>query len=322
MKLLHLTPDDDIQKAISGLSGPAVVRLKAGLYRQKTEICADGITLEGEGRENTVISYGDCARRIHADGREYNTFRTYTVCVTGNGVKLKNLTIENDNTDPAAAGQCVALSVHGKLFKAENVTVKSMQDTLFLSPFPDDLVIRYSGLTDDKTYYDGFIPKRQLYTEGENLHLFENCKIIGTVDFIFGCAEACFKGCEIISLADSRNIGFVAAPAHSLKQESGFYFIGCDIKNGGAKEGTCYLARPWRDFGKCAFIGCKIGTHINSGLFDKWNDTCRDKTARFYYYNLNCAFTPSPVDWAKELDANRASFIIDKCDAKFKQFKV
>ncbi|MDE6597090.1 MAG: pectin esterase [Clostridia bacterium] len=322
MKVLTLTPADDIQKAINELMGPAVVHLKKGVYRQKLEICADNITLEGEDEQDTVITYDDYARKIHADGREYNTFRTYTLCVTGNNVKLKNLTVENSNTDPKTNGQCVALSVHGKLFKAESVTLKSTQDTLFLSPFPDDLVIRYSGLTDDETYYDGFILRRQLYGEGENLHLFENCKIYGTVDFIFGCAEAYFKNCEIISIADNRNIGFIAAPAHSLKQEGGFYFIDCDIKNGGAEQSSCYLARPWRDFGKCAFINCKVGNHIKGVLFDKWNDTYRDKTARFYYYNLDCAFIPAPVGWAKELDENQANYIIDKCGAKFKRFKV
>lgn len=321
MKVLSLTPADDIQKAVNGLKEPAVVRLAKGIYRQKIEICADDITVEGEDEQSTVITYDDYARKPHTDGREYNTFRTYTLCVTGNNVKLKNLTVENSNANPQTAGQCVALSVHSKLFKAENVTLKSTQDTLFLSPFPDDLVIRYSGLTEDETYYDGFIPRRQLYSEGENLHLFENCKVYGTVDFIFGCAEAYFKNCEIISVADSRNIGFIAAPAHSLKQESGFYFIDCDIKNGGAEKNSCYLARPWRDFGKCAFINCKVENHIKAELFDKWNDTYRDKTARFYYYNLDCGFAPAPVPWAKELDANQASYIIKECSAKFKLFK-
>ena len=37
-------------------------------------------------------------------------------------------------------GQCVALSVNAKRFYAENVELKSTQDTLFMAPFPDDLV--------------------------------------------------------------------------------------------------------------------------------------------------------------------------------------
>ncbi|MDE6586180.1 MAG: pectin esterase [Clostridia bacterium] len=307
MKEFFITPADDIQSIVNGLTEPAVLHLAKGIYRQKIEICADDVTVIGEG-EDTVITFDDYARKIHADGQEYNTFRTYTLCVTGERVKIKNLTVENSNDDPRTAGQCVALSVHAKEFCAENINLKSMQDTLFLAPFPDDLVVRYRG----------FIPRRQLYAEGAGVHLFKNCKIFGTVDFIFGCAEAYFLGCEIVSLADQRNIGFIAAPAHSLKQEHGFYFIDCNITSGGANDSTCYLARPWRDFGKCAFINCKVGGHIAPELFDKWNDTDRDLTARFLYHNLDCAFAPSPVPWSRGLDSDETNYIINRCKSKFK----
>lgn len=318
MQAIRLTPSDDLQTVLNGLKGAAVVYLGAGVYRQKTEIRADDLRIIGEGCGKTVIVYDDYAKKPHADGLEYNTFRTYTLCVSGNNVRLENLTVENSNTDPATRGQCVALSVHGKLFRARNVELKSTQDTLFLAPFPDDLIVRYSGLNGGEPYYDGFIPKNQLYAEGGSLHIFEDCKIFGTVDFIFGCAEAYFLNCEIVSLPDSRNIGYVAAPAHSLKQERGFCFIGCKILSGGMDEGTCYLARPWRDFGKCGFIDCKVGEHIAPELFDKWNDTYRDRTARFSYYGLDCAFTPSPVRWAKELIPSQADEIIKHCNANLK----
>lgn len=333
MDFIELSPNDDLGATINNITRPTTVFLKKGVYRQKTEIRADDVTIVGEERETTVISYDDYARKIHSDGREYNTFRTYTLCVTGNRVKLENLTIENTNSDPREAGQCVALSVHGKLFKAKNVDLKSTQDTLFLSPFPDDLVVRYRD----------FLPQSQLYREGGNLHLFDSCRIFGTVDFIFGCAEAYFKDCEIISVFDGRDVGYVAAPAHSLAQENGFCFLNCDLKSGGAKDGTVFLARPWRDFGKCAFINCKTGGHVNGELFDKWNDTARDKTARFLYYNLvrdpeysaggkspdpDCknsggeryAGAKLPVGWAKELTVAQAREIIEHAEEKFRDF--
>lgn len=286
---LYLTPCDNLSDKINNLQEPAIIYLKSGIYKQKTEIFANNVTIVGENRETTVISYDDYAKKIHADGREYNTFRTYTLCITGEGVTLKNLTVENSNTDPVAAGQCVALSVNAKKFNAENVDLKSMQDTLFVAPFPDDLVVRYRG----------FIPENQLYMEGNSLHVFKNCRIYGTVDFIFGCAQAEFYGCKLISLHDSRGHGYVAAPAHSLKQEHGFLFCDCDFVSEGAENNSVYLARPWRDFGKCEFVNCRLGEHICPQLFDKWNDTNRDKTARFLYGNLQCSHPLSPVPWSK-----------------------
>ena len=177
MKTLYLNPSDDIQDAVNRLEEPALVYLEKGVYRAKTEITADNITIIGKGKD-TVLTNGDYARKIHADGREYNTFRTYTLCITGDNVTLKNLTVVNSNTAPQDVGQCVALSVHGNMFRADGVNLVSTQDTLFLSPFPDDLTVRYAD----------FLPKRQLYREGSSLHVFTNCRIAGNVDFIFGCA--------------------------------------------------------------------------------------------------------------------------------------
>ena len=309
MKVLHVTPDDDLRNILDNLEGPATIYLAKGTYYAKVEIKSDDIKIIGESRETTVITHDDYARKIHADGKEYNTFRTYTVCVSGENVRLENLTIINSNTDPSTVGQCVALSVNAKKFYGKNLTLKSTQDTLFLAPFPDDLVIRYRG----------FIPENQLYLEGTSLHLFENCEISGTVDFIFGGAEAYFKNCRIVSLAEKRGMGFVAAPCHHLVQDRGFYFVDCEFANGGAGENEVHLARPWRDFGKCAFVNCALDSHIKAELFDKWNDTERDKTARFFYYGLKSKTNLQPVNWAKELPGEQAKNIISRCNALFKE---
>ena len=318
MDILHVTPNDDLQAILSEITKPTTIYLKKGVYKSKLVIAANDVKLVGEERETTVITYDDYAKKPHPDGREYKTFRTFTVCVTGENVVIDNLTIVNSNDAPEQVGQCVALSVNGKLFHARNCDFKSTQDTLFTAPFPDDLVIRYSGLTDDKTYYDGFIPRDQLYMEGEAFHLFENCRVYGTVDFVFGGARALFENCEFISLADKRGIGFVAAPCHSLKQELGYLFLNCAFKNGGA-DGGVYLARPWRDFGKCDFIDCTLGDHISPLLFDKWNDTYRDKTARFSYHGLKGG-SITPVPWAHELTPERANDIINSFTALKKKY--
>jgi pectinesterase len=291
MQILRLNPSDNLQEKMSNVSEGTTIILSKGVYTQKVKVTKSNIAIIGEDREGTIITYDDYAKKIHADGREYNTFRTYTLCVTGDNVRLENLTVENSNTDPRTVGQCVALSVHGTNFKAKNVTLNSTQDTLFLSPFPDDLVLRYKG----------FIPDDELYCEGGREQYFEDCKICGTVDFIFGCGEARFVNCDIVSLKDARGYGFVAAPSHSLKQAHGFTFERCNILSDGADEGSVYLARPWRDFGKCEFIDCTLDSHINPALFDKWNDTNRDQSARFLYKGLKSQTPLSPVNWSKEI---------------------
>ena len=322
MKILYLSPRDDIAHILDNLAEPTTIYLAKGTYRAKIWIKADGVKIIGAGRETTKITYDDAAKKPHADGREYNTFRTYTLCVTGSDCVLENLTVENSNAHPEKVGQCVALSVNANNFVAKNVDLKSTQDTLFTSPFPDDLVVRYSGLTDDPAYYDGFIPKEQLCLEGSAVQIYKNCRIYGSVDFIFGCAEAYFDNCRLISVADARNSGYVAAPAHSLKQDRGYTFLNCSFESDGAPEGAIYLARPWRDFGKCDFIDCSLGSHISPLLFNKWNDTYRDKTCRFSYCGLTSDAPLEPVAWSKELNARQRQEILSRYALLEKQLKV
>lgn len=322
MNTLKLTPADDIQHILDNLEGPSTIYLSEGEYNCKLWLKRDDVKIIGANRETTIIKWNDYARKPHSDGGEYNTFRTYTLCVTGNGCSLENLTIANTNKDARTVGQCVALSVNAPLFFAKNVCLRSEQDTLFTSPFPDDLVIRYSGLTDDPAYYDGFIPKEQLYMEGGSVQIYEKCDIYGTVDFIFGCAEAYFDDCRLISLHDERHCGYVAAPAHSLKQTRGYAFINCNFEDGGADEGSVFLARPWRDFGKCDFVSCRLGRHISPALYDKWNDTYRDHTARFSHGDLTAEGTLSPALWGRQLSADEQRKVLKNYESALAQWKL
>ena len=153
-----------------------------------------------------------------------------------------------------------------------NCRLTSTQDTMFLGPLPADLIERY----------DGFLPDH-LRRDMRCRQYFENCLIEGTVDFIFGCGEAQFRDCEIRSLYDVREVGYAAAPAHALEQTEGFTFRNCRFTaEPSVRDGSIYLARPWRDYGLCRFEDCTYGSHISPLGFDKWNDTDRDRTARFY----------------------------------------
>ena len=311
MTKIIVSPTDDLQNILDNCPDNTTIYVKKGVYNQKIVIRGNGLKIIGEERETTKITFSDYAKKRHFDGGEYNTFRTFTVCVTGENVVMENLTVENSNTRPEEVGQCVALSVNAKRFKAENVDLRSTQDTLFTAPFPDDLVVRYSGLTDDPAYYDGFIPREQLYMAGGSLQVYKNCRIYGTVDFIFGSAEAYFICCDLISLHEKRGEGFVAAPSHPLANETGYVFCGCTFKSDGAEDNSVYLARPWRDFGKCEFIDCALGEHIKGELFDKWNDTYRDKTARFSYADL-CGKHIEPVKWSSEISTERIKYLKER----------
>lgn len=98
-----------------------------------------------------------------------------------------------------------------------------------------------------------------------------------------GSGGAVFERCELISVPNRRQIGYVAAPAHAPEQQRGFLFRDCRFTaEAGIRDGSIWLARPWRDYGLSCFENCLYGPHIHPLGFDKWNDTHRDRTARFF----------------------------------------
>ena len=281
MKDLFVHAGEDLQDAFDRAEPGSVIHLAAGVYRQKTVLRTPDVTLLGEGADKTAIVWDDYANKIHADGKEYNTFRTWTLAVCADGVTMRDLAIVNDALHPEAKGQEVALTVYGDRFAMEDCVLRSTQDTLFLGPLPRDLIERYDGFLPDELRVDRPLSQR-----------FTNCRIEGTVDFIFGCGNALFDRCEIRSLRDARNVGYVAAPAHALEETDGFTFRACRFTAEDGVEGI-YLARPWRDYGLSRFEDCVYGAHIAAEGFDKWNDTERDKTARFY----ESPVVPGRVAW-------------------------
>ena len=286
--MIELTPQDDFQKALDLARPGETVRLAEGEYHVKAAVFTQGLTLEGAGADRTRIVWDDYAKKLDERGVEYNTFRTWTLAVCADGVTMRDLSIVNNSLHPEEKGQEVALTVYGDRFTMERCRLASTQDTLFLGPLPDDLIERY----------DDFLP-HFLRPSKTCLQRFTDCLIEGTVDFIFGCAEAVFEDCEIRSLRDARDVGYAAAPAHELRQTRGFRFQNCRFTmEEGVTPGSIYLARPWRDYGLCQFLNCTYGPHIAPEGFDKWNDTHRDKTARFY----EAPPVEARVGWVRRLD--------------------
>ena len=287
--MIYTDPNKNLQEILDKAQPGETIRLAEGDYRCKTTVFTPGLTLCGAGADRTRIIWDDFAKKLDADGVEYNTFRTWTLAVCADGITMKDLSIVNDALHPEIKGQEVALTVYGDCFTMERCRLTSTQDTLFLGPLPSDLIERYDGFLPDCLRRDKPCAQR-----------FDNCLIEGTVDFIFGCGSAVFDRCEIRSLYDVRKTGYAAAPAHALGQTEGFFFRNCRFTaEESVPPGSVYLARPWRDYGLCVFQDCAYGAHISPLGFDKWNDTQRDKTARFY----EAPHAAGRVSWVKDLPA-------------------
>ena len=275
MKKLHVGQQykyKTIMNAIKDCEPGDTLLLEDERYFEKVVVNKEGITIDGQNKAEII--YNDYAEKIHEDGRPYVTFRTYTLLVKANNVTLKNLTIKNTAGYGKEIGQAVALSLYANNISVINCKLFAHQDTLFIGPLSKDLEERYVDL----------LPLEERVANVNYYSYFENCEITGNVDFIFGGGSATFNNCKIYSLK-ANGKSWICAPNHPLSNQNGFVFNNCHFFNISAKEGSVYLARPWRMHGFVTFNHCYLDKHIHKDGFDIWQKDDPRLPARFFENN-------------------------------------
>lgn len=272
-----------IQEAINSVlvyqDQRSVIKIKPGIYHEKVFIPAAwcNITLVGDNPDNTKISYDDYAQKDNM-----GTFRSYTVLVHGDGVRIENLTIEN-SADPSG-GQAVALHLEGTESVIINCRLLGNQDTLF---------------TGNK--YGRFY--------------FYNTYIEGTTDFIFGPATCWFEHCVIHSKSDS----YITAASTPSSHSFGYIFNRCQLT--GESNLRVYLGRPWREAAYTLFMNCYMGKHIRPEGWHNWDNPRNEQTVRYLEYNNTGegADVFNRVSWSHVLTHEEADNI--KLDIVFPDLK-
>lgn len=154
-----------IQKAINSLRdfgpGEALVKIKAGTYHEKITIptSKQKITLQGENKENTIITNDDYSGKMDAQNQKMTTFNSYTLLIMADDIKISDITIQNSSCNQ---GQAVSLHVEGDRFIIKNSKILGCQDTVYTA-------------------------------DSHSRQYFENCYIEGTTDFLFGSATVVLK---------------------------------------------------------------------------------------------------------------------------------
>nr|WP_321411968.1 pectinesterase family protein [uncultured Carboxylicivirga sp.] len=240
--------------------------IKKGTYKEKLILAASkvNVTLIGENKEQTVITYDDYASKKNRFGEEIGTTGSSGFFVFGNDFTARNLTFENS---AGPVGQAVAVRVEGDRVVFDNCKFLGHQDTL------------YPHGKGSRQYY-------------------RNCYIEGTVDFIFGWSVAVFDRCDIFCKEE----GYVTAASTEKDQEYGFVFLNCKI-TGNAEDSTFYLGRPWRPYAKTVFINCYLDKQIKPEGWHNWGSSEKEKTAYYAEYNSKGpgALSKNRVDWSFQL---------------------
>ena len=103
------------------------VREREGQYYVE----ADGAVLSGGVYANRLS-----ATQLHEDGQLRGTFRSYTMLLTGDQIRMEHVTVANEAGPGKQAGQAIALYADGDGLIADHCHFLGHQDTLFLAPLP------------------------------------------------------------------------------------------------------------------------------------------------------------------------------------------
>jgi pectinesterase len=251
---------------------PVTITIKNGTYREKLRLdgSRDYVTLVGEDKFSTILTYNDHTGRVSPTGDTINTRTSYSFLVVANNFTMKNITVQNDAG--FTAGQAVGLEIQGDKAIITNCRIVGNQDILFTS-------------TENSRQY------------------FEGCYIEGTTDFIFGPSTAWFERCHIHSKKNSH----VTAASTPKEHAFGYVFSDC-ILTGDTALNKVSLGRPWRPFASVTYMRCYLDRHINQEGWANWNSTESYKTARYAEYkNFGPgASTSGRVSWSRQLTDEEA----------------
>jgi pectinesterase len=253
---------------------PYRILIDAGIWREKLVIERANIHLIGAGRERTRLQFDAAAGHLSADGTPWSTWGCATLIVRAPGFHARDLCVENSfdyiehlrsptlEQIGANGAQAVALMLdHGAdRSLLERVDIHSHQDTVFVD----------AGRS-----------------------RFNDCRISGSVDFIFGAGCAVFDRCTVHSRfrPGKDRQGYVAAPSTRADQTYGLCFLDCALtRDVDIPDASVALGRAWRPtrtfadgsygdpdvLGAVAYLRCTMDAHIGAVAWDEMAYTARD----------------------------------------------
>ncbi|KAF3329309.1 putative pectinesterase/pectinesterase inhibitor 51 [Carex littledalei] len=218
-----------VQKAVDAAPKKAskwyVVYIKAGVYEETVRVPSEktNVVFVGDGMGRTVITGS-----LNADMVGVSTYNTATVGIQGDGFMARDLTFEN--TAGPNAHQAVAFRSDSEGSVLDSVEFVGHQDTVYAHSM------------------------RQFYT---------NCRILGTLDFIFGNSASVFHNCSILVVPRQLN------PHHGEENSTAH---------------KVYLGRPWKEYSRTVFINCSMDRIIRPEGWLPWKGDFALKTLYYGEY--------------------------------------
>lgn len=251
--------------------------IEPGIYEEKIFIRKNNIQIIGQDRNTTIIRYGDGAKKKWENGTDYGTFNTATVLFSGSHITVRNITFENNAGPGKIAGQAIAAYIASDTTAFYHCAFLGHQDTIFTGDLKEE---SFKHLVFPDFFNKSIVPIDFPVIR----NYFENCYIVGDVDYIFGPNIAYFYKCTLFTrLLSSESTSYITAASTPQGQEYGYVFMNCTVEGEG-EVGSIYLGRPWRDYAKTAFLECCLDGHIHPSGWHNWGRSKAEVTTTYLEY--------------------------------------
>ncbi|XP_011621394.1 probable pectinesterase 68 [Amborella trichopoda] len=267
-----LTVQAAIDSIPEGNTENVTIQIGAGYYVEKVVVPASKafITLQGAGRDVTVIEWHNRASDLGPTGQQLRTYNTASVTVFSNHFTARNMSFKNTAPAPMPG-------------------MEGWQAAAF----------RISG---DKALFVGcgFYGAQDTLCDDAGRHYLKDCYIEGSIDFIFGNGRSMYKDCEIHSIATK--FGSIAAQARqSPLEKTGFAFVNCKVTG----TGPLYVGRALGQYSRVVFAYTYFDDIVSNEGWDDWDHRSNQRKEAFFGV-YRCwgpgAGSARGVSWARELD--------------------
>jgi polygalacturonase len=253
--------------------GRVAIFIKNGRYREKLTVDRPYVSLIGESRDRTVLTYDAVADTPNPGGGTYGTRGSFTLRVVAPDFRAENLTIENSFDYMASVAKP----------DSDKTKLRNIQGVALMLDLGSDRAtfsqVRILGNQDT------------LFPNSGRSYFYKS-EIRGNVDFIFGAGQAVFDDCDIVSLdrGSKTTNGYVTAASTDVDQPFGFLFISSRLKKQSPEmsPNSVTLGRPWHPFANpravasVTFIDCWMDDHIGERGWDRMSSI--DSTGTRIWY--------------------------------------
>lgn len=254
------TITEAIDSIPNGNTERVIVSIGPGNYTEKITInrTKPYITLYGDPNDIPVIVYDGTALK-------YGTVFSGTLTANCDNFTAINLKIVNNAPRPDGKmklAQAVALRAGGDFQAYYNVKMYGYQDTL---------------------------------CDIKGKHLFKDCYIEGTVDFIFGSGQSLYLNTEIHVIPGDPMALITAQARDNPDDPTGYVFVHCSVTGTGQ---NAYLGRSWFPYPKVVFAYCDLGDAVHP---EGWTNNHQPETSSTVFFGEYNNVGPG-ADFSKRAD--------------------